>query len=737
MDKLWPRRRWIIPWQLAFLLLGTTWLMAPFLNHALSYRVSLISQYESPAQPFSWLFRLGDVLAALLLIWLAGLIKRQRINRTSAYLLLLIGAGMLIDPLFATSCSMHGSVCEEYVTPTSVVHGAETVVTGLSVFLLAVHDIWRRRRLVSIGFVAFQLIYGVLFLSQLADQDNFNTLSQYLYQLAVIVWLAWLGRDLLLNGPAYRPVGRRYNLIKLGVATWGFLNGLLAILVSLRHLNLINHLKGLYFAGNNAWLAQHGVAVGVVMVYLSWHLARGELRARQIFLLITGLETLKYAVITPNLPLLLIYSITFCGLFVLRDVFDRGVVPVTVSQRLREALFVVGSLLLAAFLALLLLSRTPRLSRITAGSIDHFFDYTIGSRILPHGQIKSALLAHTISAFILTGGAVILWILFRPYKYYPLMRRNDRAVKDLLKKYSASSEDYFKLWPSDKDYFWAPDGEGFIAYKAVGSIVFALAGPVCHPDRQAELLKSFMAWARSHRWRVCFLPVNESDIGLYKSAGLNNLQIGSSALIKILNFLEDTTKGKWWRWQKNRAAKDGYEYQLSQPPHDPGLMRQLKQVSDAWLSHNRQERGFALGYFDADYLAECDIHYLQTPDKKVVAFTNQLPVFNNGDTASIDLLRHLPADGNVMASLLLSTIQTLKSEYEYFDLGFVPFAAANNPVIAVAKVLSAGRFSAKGLEQFKNKFDPIWQANYMAYDGDLSDLALIAANLEKAMSAGL
>jgi hypothetical protein len=65
-----PRTK-IILWQLLLLLLAATWLWAPELNKALSYRSSLISQYESPLQPYSWLFRLGDVLGGLLVILMA------------------------------------------------------------------------------------------------------------------------------------------------------------------------------------------------------------------------------------------------------------------------------------------------------------------------------------------------------------------------------------------------------------------------------------------------------------------------------------------------------------------------------------------------------------------------------------------------------------------------------------------------------------------------------------------
>src|SRR5436305_11789866 len=39
---------------------------------------------------------------------------------------------------------------------------------------------------------------------------------------------------------------------------------------------------------------------GVIMLYLSRHLLRGEMRARQILLILVGAEVLKYAAVSPN-----------------------------------------------------------------------------------------------------------------------------------------------------------------------------------------------------------------------------------------------------------------------------------------------------------------------------------------------------------------------------------------------------------------------------------------------------
>lgn len=721
-------------WQLLFIILGTTWLWAPHLNTGLSYRTSLISQYETPAQPYSWLFRTADIVSAGLLLLMARTYLSSPRRRLAGWLLFILGVGLLLDPLLSTSCRTIGANCREYISPRFVLHAIETVTTSLAFFVIGVYDAKIRRKLVSIIFVFFQVIYGLLFISQLANHDQFNTLSQFAYQATLIIWLAWFCRDFLVEGN-FKTASNEFRIVTVVTAAWAFMNGLLAILISLAHIHLLGRIRGLYFAGDSAWLAQHGVIIGVVMLYLSRHLARGEIRARQIFLAITGIETLKYAVITPNAQLMLLYLITFVTLFIFRDDFNRGLLPLTWRVRIKDLYFMIGALLLAMLVTLLALDSDSRVSLTTARSFDNFFDYVTRSDITAHSHLRSALLAHTISAFLVVSIGSLLWILFKPYKGHRAHGRDYPRVAGILKVHSASSEDFFKLWPADKDYFWQKDGDGFIAYKLTGSIVFGLADPV-GKDR-IKLLNEFISWAKARRLRVCFLPIYEQSLGMYRRAGLEPIKIGSSAVINIHNFLNETINDKWWRWKKNRAIKSSYVCEHSASPHSKALLQQLKVVSESWLTKaGHHERAFALGYFDDHYLQKCDIHYLKDGSGKIVAFTNQLPAFKSLPTVTADLLRYLPDATDAMPYLLYKTIERISEQspdYKYFDLGFVPFAKLERPIVAIARTLSAGRFSARGLEQFKNKFNPEWQPNYMAYEGDLADLALIAINLEKVM----
>ncbi len=652
---------------------------------------------------------------------------------SSVWLLLVVGAGFILDPLFITTCRLNGNSCVEYVSLTSVLHGLETVITASALLVLTLHDAQKRKKLVSIAFGIFQVLYVLLFFSQLANSGHFNTLSQYIYQTVLVVWLTWFCRDFLAEH-SFGTSKQEKQIVKISVATWAFLNGVLAILLSLAHIHLLGRIKGLYFASDNAWLAQHGVAIGIIMLYLSRHLLRGERRARQIFLLISGIEVIKYAVISPHASLMTLYLLSFLVLFVLRDDFDRGVVPMTWIMRLRDLYFMTFSLLIAAFLALLALNRNSHVAVIAGQAFDHWFDYVEKSNVLSQTQVHSALLAHTASSFILTSAAVILWILFKPYSVTVHPEDKKSIVVDLLERFSKSPDDYFKLWPSDKSYFWQKDQNGFIAYKVVGSVVYGLADPIS--KNQKPLLMDFLSWAKAHRLKASLMPIPETSRKLYDEAGLGLLQIGSSAVVDIEHFLSSTATNKWWRWQKNRALKSGYSYVCAHPPHANTLIQQLKQVSEAWLQTGRhKERTFGLGYFDDNYLQQCVIHYLALPDGSIAAFTNQVPQPKSLSTTTIDLLRYLPETNNAMPYLLYETITTVSAQgYKHFDLGFVPFAKTKNQSLALVQAMSAGIFSSKGLMQFKNKFEPDWQPYYLAYEGDITNLAPVALNIEKLLN---
>lgn len=303
-------------------------------------------------------------------------------------------------------------------------------------------------------------------------------------------------------------------------------------------------------------------------------------------------------------------------------------------------------------------------------------------------------------------------------------------------QHSSSSEDYFKLWPPDKQYFWNDTRTGFVAYKTAGSVVFALAEPVAPSPAECEqLIESFVTYWQQRGYTTCFVMVQDQYLSAYKRHGLKSVQIGASAEIPAERFVATTLKVKKWRWLMHSGEKAGYQYAVAAPPHSQAFMQAMRQVSDSWLQRpGHREQGFAMGYFDESYLNQCRIHYLTDNTGAMIAFANELPVFGLRQATS-DLIRFLPEARNAMPFLLARFIQQLHTEgqYEYFDLGLVPLAKIDNALADAVRLFGRSRYSAAGLEHFKDKFEPDWRNYYFVYDGDVADLAAIGANLESVM----
>lgn len=722
-------------WQTLFIIIGTSWLFAPLLNHQLSPVISYISSYEESSQPYSWFFRICDGLSASLLI-IAVINLKKLITKTFSkkiYIaLILAGVLMAIDVIAATTCKTVNGRCIDQPSLLSYTHGIESIALGILLGLINLYDILKRKKIISTLMLMFQVIYGAIFVSGVFYENNLATFGQYAYQLLTIVWLAWLIGSVV-------PTNRRLfsvNLRKI-FALWAFLNGILSIVISLAHVHIFEFFNDIYIANNSYWLSQHGVVTGIIMIYLSLHLSRGEARARLIVLILLFVEILKYSTVSTHPLLLIYYLLMFVSLFVLKDTFTRGIAKLNIHDRLQEVGVVLSGGLAALSIILIILSTNKIRFDRTMDALKHYGGYTYVQPEIQEHLHHSHNASKMISTVIILTILLAIWSLFRPIKSKSIneSENDSQEIFNLLKIYSSSSEDFFKFWPNDKKYYFNHDRSGFIAYKESRSVIFALADPIAkNTYHKKKLIQDFCRTMEEKSFRVCFLMAGENSLNLYENNDLNTLQIGSSAVVDSKKFADETIKNKWWRWQNNRAIKAGYQYSVAYPPHSENFLNQFQYVSDRWLDRpGRSERGFALGYFDKSYMNHCTIHYLKNNEGQIIAFANSLPSFNS-KRASIDLMRFLPEYNNAMTYLLSSIIQNLDSQKFYeFDLGFVPLANINNRLITFAKTLASKHFSAKGLEQFKNKFEPKWEKNYIAYDGDITDLASIVINIEESM----
>ena len=177
----------------------------------------------------------------------------------------------------------------------------------------------------------------------------------------------------------------------------------------------------------------------------------------------------------------------------------------------------------------------------------------------------------------------------------------------------------------------------------------------------------------------------------------------------------------------------------------PALLPTLASISDAWLEEKHvREKGFSLGRFDGDYLAHQPIALVRHAGAPV-AFANVWRAGNRAEL-SVDLMRWTPvAPPGVMDFLFTHLMLWGHAEgYAHFSLGMAPLSGLESRALAPlwnragAFVFKFGEhfYNFRGLRQYKDKFDPIWEPRYLASPGGLA-LPRILTNVAALISGGL
>lgn len=376
-------------------------------------------------------------------------------------------------------------------------------------------------------------------------------------------------------------------------------------------------------------------------------------------------------------------------------------------------------------------------------SIPDAFGHTIREYVLlgsgdlhPHSRFSHWFL----ESFSVVGVATLIYMLYsilKPLQYElrTLPAERERAEL-LLQTYGGEIDDYFKLWPHDKSYFFSSDGKAFIAYAVARGVAVCFANPEGQPASISELLHEFRSFCLGNGWLIAFIAASDKHKTLFERAGFSGLLIGADAVIDIEKFVTETARNKYFRNIINRFEKSGATAQRYLPPHSLELIEDLRYVSNDWLKiPGHKQWQFITGYFSARYFERTPLFVVRDEAGKVVAFANELPSFKAGE-ATVDLMRHKRnAPKNVMDYLFVRLIQKLQEEgLARFNLGLSPlarqtFTGSGEKLLDYIYLASQRFVSTKGLHQYKSKFDPIWEPRYVYYIGSASSLPVIGLAL--------
>ncbi len=397
-----------------------------------------------------------------------------------------------------------------------------------------------------------------------------------------------------------------------------------------------------------------------------------------------------------------------------------------------------------------LLDKSDFHQEIGFGTAIHYtidqFDVTTAEPLQPHTR-RAHLFVDSLS-FVSLGAIAYAGIsLFQPLR----MRLSDQHAERghmaaLLKDQSAQSEEFFKLWPHDKQYFFDGSGQSGLAFHVSRGVALCVSDPAGVSARFPMLIKSFDHLCFGNDWLPAMVHVSDVNRKLYEQNDFTMQKLGQEAILDLAHFRDKVAGQKYFRQIGNKFAKHSFSCELLSPPHHQAVVDRLKSISDEWLSQgNRAERRFVMGYFSPEYIQQCQILVARDAAETIQGFVTLVPAEFDKDEATYDLLRHGQKSlGNVNDYLLMNLIERLRQQgYKRLNLGLCPLAGLEDNDDDASQIIervfrfayaNGDRFySFSGLHRFKAKYEPEWQDRYVAYRGGLRGFSRTMSALMRAM----
>jgi phosphatidylglycerol lysyltransferase len=296
----------------------------------------------------------------------------------------------------------------------------------------------------------------------------------------------------------------------------------------------------------------------------------------------------------------------------------------------------------------------------------------------------------------------------------------------------------------DKALLFSDDGSAFVMYGVIAQTWVAMGDPVGGPDQRRELVWRFRELADAHGGRAVFYEVADRDLSIYAEAGLSLRKLGEEARVPLDSFSLEGPERRRLRHARSRLQREGCTFEVLPPQRVAGLLDELEEISDAWLEQKgAREKRFSLGFFQSEYLAQTPLA-IARHDGHLIAFANIWPS-GGKEELSIDLMRYGPEAPSGVMDYLFTELMLWGREqgYRWFSLGMAPLAGLEQHRLAPlwnragALLFRYGDqfYGFQGLHSFKEKFEPIWEARFLAYPRGLP-APLILAQIAALIAGG-
>ncbi|SFJ34798.1 phosphatidylglycerol lysyltransferase [Paenibacillus sp. UNC496MF] len=464
-------------------------------------------------------------------------------------------------------------------------------------------------------------------------------------------------------------------------------------------------------------LSHHvSVVIGLLLIVLSWGISHRVKRAYQLtlFLLCAGaVFTFSKAFDIEEAVFLLIVALL---LWISRDRFYR--LSASFSRE-KAALWAALTFVLAYVYDIIASGIHPALPHPLRPETE--FIWFINPKLNGLVAITGILAAWLLLSLIL---------LLRPSRLVHKMNPQEEQAK--LRLFLEREEGNYLthvLFAGDKHFFWASNDRVLIPYAIIRNKLVVLGDPLGQQERLSEAIQECQRFADLYDLAVVFYQVSPRNLPIYHENGYRFFKLGEEALVPLEGFTLSGKRMANLRTVKNKFDREGYRFDVLQPPHDPQLLEKLRRISQKWLQ-GKKEKSFSLGWFDPAYLQLSPIALLMAPEEDLIAFATLAPSYDDHGSISVDLMRHLPDTPNgTMDQLFVCLLEWAQAEgYETFNLGMAPLSSVGQAQAAIREeklahvVFKHGGYwyGFKGLRKYKEKFHPDWEPRFLAYPRTVS-----------------
>jgi phosphatidylglycerol lysyltransferase len=354
-------------------------------------------------------------------------------------------------------------------------------------------------------------------------------------------------------------------------------------------------------------------------------------------------------------------------------------------------------------------------------------------------------------SFVSLGAVIYAAIaLFQPLRVRLSDQESERQrMVELLRRYGGPSEEFFKLWPHDKQYFFDDSGRSGLAFHVNRGVALCLSDPAGDPKRFKLLIRDFQNLCFSNDWLPALVHVTDKYRSLYENHDFALQKLGQEAVLDLGHFQAEVAGKKYFRQIRNKFNNHGFSCELLTPPHHQAVLDRFQAISGEWLSQDgRVERGFVMGYYTSQYLQLCKTLVARDAAGTIQGFVNLVPADFDQEEATYDLLRHAKSSlGNINDFLLINLIEHLAAGgYKRLNLGLCPLVGLdeeseddeekNRLIDGVMRFAYANGdrfYSFSGLHRFKAKYEPEWRDRYVAYQSGVRGFSRTMAALMRTM----